>query len=163
MNAKTPVKLPLKLDDQRVMRFLSLSRIAHLATADTDAAPHAVPLCFWFDGANFYFVIDEKPKRQSGLKLKRMRNISANPRVSLLIDHYEEDWSQLAYVLVSGLALIVEGREEYLLALRNLRDKYPQYRTMALNYGTNLMVRIEPQHVHIWGSRFRDGGSPPAA
>lgn len=150
MNENTP------LTDKGVARFLSLARVAHLATAAADAVPHAVPLCFWFDGANFYFVIDEKPKRHSGLKLKRMRNITANPHVSLIIDHYEEDWSQLAYVQVAGTARIVEGREEYLLALRNLRDKYPQYRGMALNYGINLMVRIEPLRVHVWGSRFRE-------
>jgi PPOX class probable F420-dependent enzyme len=152
---------PLTLEDQGVRRFLSLSRVAHLATAAPDAVPHAVPLCFWFDSANFYFVIDEKPKRQSGLKLKRMRNIAANPRVSLLIDHYEEDWTQLAYVLVNGVARIVEGHEEYMLALRNLRDKYPQYRNMALSYETNLMVRIEPMQVHIWGSCFRDASGSP--
>jgi PPOX class probable F420-dependent enzyme len=150
MNENTP------LTDHGVLRFLLTSRVAHLATAASDAVPHAVPLCFWFDGANFYFVIDEKPKRNSGLKHKRMRNIAANPNVSLIIDHYEEDWSQLAYVLVNGTARVVEGREEYLLALRNLRDKYPQYRGMALNYGINLMVRIEPLRVHIWGSRFRE-------
>ena len=147
---------PLTLDDPGVQRFLSLSRVAHLATAGIDAAPHAVPLCFWFDGDNFYFVIDEKPKRQTGLKLKRMRNIAANSRVALVIDHYEEDWSQLAYVLVSGHASVVEDQEEYMLALRHLRDKYPQYRNMALTRETNLMVRIEPARVHIWGSRFNE-------
>jgi coenzyme F420-0:L-glutamate ligase / coenzyme F420-1:gamma-L-glutamate ligase len=144
------------LDDPSVRRFLSVSRVARLATASAQAVPHAVPLCFWFDGVNFYFIIDQKPKRQSGLKLKRMRNISENPCVSLLIDHYEEDWSHLAYVLINGRARIVEGREEYMLALRNLRDKYPQYRDMALSYGTNLMVRIEPLDVHVWGARFKE-------
>jgi PPOX class probable F420-dependent enzyme len=152
MNQRTPPTL----DDELVRRFLATARVAHLATAASDAVPHAVPLCFWFDGVNFYFVIDEKPKRQSGLKLKRMRNIAANPRVALLIDHYEEDWSHLGYVLVNGSARVVEGREEYMLALRNLRDKYPQYRNMALSYETNLMVRIEPLNVHIWGSRFTE-------
>lgn len=152
MNEQTPSAL----QDQGVLRFLSTSRVARLATAAADAVPHAIPLCFWFDGAHFYFVIDQKPKRHSGLKLKRMRNISANPRVSLLIDHYEEDWSQLAYVLVNGTARVVEGREEYMLALRNLRDKYPQYRNMALSYETNLMVRIEPLTVHAWGARFQE-------
>jgi PPOX class probable F420-dependent enzyme len=147
---------PLSLNDEGVRRFLSTARVAHLATAATDAVPHAVPLCFWFDGVNFYFVIDQKPKRQSGLKLKRMRNITVNPRVCLLIDHYEEDWTHLGYVLVNGHARIVEGREEYMLALRNLRDKYPQYRDMALSYETNLMIRIEPLGVHVWGARFRD-------
>ena len=147
---------PSPLQDQGVRRFLSTSRVARLATAAADAVPHAVPLCFWFDGVNFYFAIDQKPKRQSGLKLKRMRNIAANPHVSLLIDHYEEDWSQLAYVLVGGAARVVEDREEYVMALRNLRDKYPQYRNMALTYETNLIIRIEPRSVHVWGARFQE-------
>jgi PPOX class probable F420-dependent enzyme len=150
---------PLTLDDPGVQRFLSLSRVAHLATATTGAVPHTVPLCFWFGGTNFYFVIDEKPKRQTGFKLKRMRNIAANPQVALLIDHYEEDWSQLAYVLVNGHGHVVEDQEEYLLALRHLRDKYPQYRNMALTRENNLMVRIDPVKVHIWGSRFTESGA----
>jgi coenzyme F420-0:L-glutamate ligase / coenzyme F420-1:gamma-L-glutamate ligase len=153
---------PLTLEDREVRRFLAHSRVAHLATAGTDAVPHAVPLCFWFDGVNFYFAIDQKPKRQTGLKLKRMRNIAANPRVALLIDHYEEDWNQLAYVLVDGRARVVEDQEEYMLALRNLRDKYPQYRNMALSPEHNLMVRIEPLRVHIWGARLREPGVGPA-
>jgi len=152
---------PFTLEDPGVRRFLAAARVAHLATASVQAVPHAVPLCFWFDGANFYFIIDQKPKRHSGLKLKRMRNIAANPCVSLLVDHYEEDWSQLAYVLINGRAHVVEGREEYMLALRNLRDKYPQYRDMALSYGTNLMVRIDPLDVHVWGARFQSGRSTP--
>jgi coenzyme F420-0:L-glutamate ligase / coenzyme F420-1:gamma-L-glutamate ligase len=153
---------PLTLEDREVQRFLAHSRVAHLATAGADAAPHAVPLCFWFDGANFYFVIDQKPKRNTGLKLKRMRNIAANPRVALLIDHYEEDWNQLAYVLIEGRARVVEDAEEYMLALRNLRDKYPQYRNMALSQENNLMVRIDPLRVHIWGSRLNEPGAAPA-
>jgi PPOX class probable F420-dependent enzyme len=153
----------LTLGDQGVRRFVSLARVAHLATAGADAIPHAVPLCFWFDGSNFYFVIDQKPKRQTGLKLKRMRNIADNPQVALLIDHYEEDWNQLAYVLVRGRARVVEEQGEYMLALRNLRDKYPQYRNMALVRESNLMVRIEPERVHIWGSRFIEAGRASAA
>ena len=144
------------LNDEGVRRFVSLARVAHLATASPDAVPHVVPLCFWFDGSNFYFVIDEKPKRNTGLKLKRMRNIVANPNVCLIIDHYEEDWKQLAFVMVAGHARVVEAQDEYMLALRNLRDKYPQYRAMALSRETNLMVRIEPHRVHRWGPRLTE-------
>ena len=63
-------------------------------------------------------------------------------------------------MLIHGRALVVEDHEEYLLALRFLRDKYPQYRTMALNPENNPMVRIEPERVHAWGARFK---STPSA
>lgn len=143
------------LQRSAVREFLGFSRIGRLATADASGAPHNVPLCFWFDGVRFYFAIDEKPKRQRGTGLRRMRNIAANPRVALLVDHYEEHWSNLAYVLVHGRASIVEDPEEYMLALRNLRDKYSQYRTMALSIERNPVVRIDPERVHVWGARFK--------
>jgi PPOX class probable F420-dependent enzyme len=143
------------LNQGPVADFIAASRVAHLATADGIGTPHSVPICFWFDGARFYFVVDEKPKRKTGLALKRMRNIAHNPRVSVLIDHYEEDWAHLAYVLVHGRARVVEDPEEYMLALRGLRDKYTQYRAMVLNPDRNPVVRIEPERVHLWGSRFR--------
>jgi PPOX class probable F420-dependent enzyme len=142
------------LAEERVRGFLSAARVAHLATADRSGAPHAVPLCFWFDGARFYFAIDDKPKSASGLKIKRMRNIAENPRVAVVIDRYEEDWDALAYVLVHGAARVVEDNEEYMQALRGLRDKYAQYRTMALEPEKNPIVRIEPDRVHAWGARF---------
>jgi PPOX class probable F420-dependent enzyme len=150
--ARDPIAL---LDDLHVREFVTAARLAHLATADAAGAPHNVPLCYWFDGDRIYFAIDEKPKRASGLGLKRMRNIAENPRVAVVIDHYEEDWSQLGYVLIRGLARVVEDPEEYLLALRNLRDKYVQYRGMTFTPEKNPIVRIDPASVHAWGGRFR--------
>jgi PPOX class probable F420-dependent enzyme len=153
-------QLQSSLDDPRVREFLKLARVAHLATADAHGAPHNVPLCFWFDeGTGFYFVVDEKPKRLGRGGIKRMRNIAENPRVALVVDHYEEDWQSLAYVLINGEArVIVEDDNEYLLALRHLRDKYPQYRTMALSSDKNPIVRIEARRAHVWGERFRHAG-----
>jgi PPOX class probable F420-dependent enzyme len=138
-----------------VRDFLTFARVGHLATSDAAGVPHNVPLCFWFDGARFYFAIDAKPKRGRALALRRMRNIAANPNVALIVDHYEEHWNNLAYVLVNGRAAVVDDREEYLLALRGLRDKYPQYRTMALSIENNPVVRIDSTHVHVWGERFK--------
>ena len=143
-----------------VRDFLTYARIGHLATADAAGVPHNVPLCFWFDGARFYFAIDEKPKRERAMALRRMRNIAANPNVALVVDHYEEHWSNLAYVLVRGHAGVVDDREEYLLALRSLRDKYPQYRAMALSIENNPVVRIVPARVHVWGERFKSPAAP---
>ncbi|HZZ07217.1 MAG TPA: TIGR03668 family PPOX class F420-dependent oxidoreductase [Candidatus Binataceae bacterium] len=145
-----------------VRDFLTFARIGHLATADGAGVPHNVPLCFWFDGVHFYFAIDEKPKRGRAMALRRMRNIAANPNVALVVDHYEEHWSNLAYVLVHGQASVVDTREEYLLALRNLRDKYPQYRVMVLSIENNPVVRIEPARVHVWGERFKPVPAAPA-
>jgi len=143
------------LDDPRVYEFLNLARLGHLATSTRDGAPHNIPICFWFDGTgHFYFIIDEKPKRLTGTGLKRMRNISENPRVALVIDHYEEDWAGLAYVLIHGIAQLVDDPQEYVLALRNLRDKYTQYRAMLLSVERNPMVRIDAERVHTWGQRF---------
>ncbi len=148
------------LSDRRVSEFLKLARVAHLATADAAGVPHNVPLCFWYDNAaHFYFIIDEKPKRLTGMGIKRMRNLAENPQVALIVDHYEEEWSYLAYVLVHGAGHLVDEANEYMHALRNLRDKYPQYRTMALGFDKNPMVRIDAQRLHVWGERFK---APPA-
>lgn len=143
-----------------VRDFIAAARLARLGTSDLKGEPHTVPICFWFDGARLYFVIDEKPKGRTGTALKRMRNIAQNPRVAVLIDHYEEDWAHLAYVLIHGLGSVVDDPKEYLLALRGLRDKYPQYRAMALSDERNPIVRIDPERVHVWGARF---GATPGA
>ncbi len=143
------------LRDLRVLEFIAGARIARLATADASGAPHNVPLCYWFDGERIYFAIDEKPKRQTGMRLKRMRNIVENPRVALLIDHYEEDWAHLGFVMIRGIARVVEDPQEYMAALRHLREKYLQYRGMTLSPEKNPIVKIEPQRVNVWGERFK--------
>jgi len=160
--ATDPIRAPandpaLRLAEPRVREFVAGARVARLATADGAGTPHNVPLCYWFDGERIYFAIDEKPKRQKGLGLKRMRNIGENPRVAVVIDHYEEDWSQLAYVLIRGFARVVDDPEEYLGAMRHLRDKYLQYRAMNLTPERNPIVKIEPVSVHAWGARFQQG------
>ncbi len=156
-NEKTasPQKPIAQLADPRIADFIAEARVARLATADGSGAPHNVPVCYWFDGERIYFAIDEKPKRQTGNRIKRMRNIAENPRVALLIDHYEADWTQLAYVLIHGEARVVEDPQEYMAALRYLRDKYLQYRRMTLSPERNPIVKIEPQRVHVWGTRFK--------
>ena len=144
-----------RLKEPAVREFIEAARVAHLATASGAGEPHNIPLCFWFDGAHFYFVIDEKPKRKGGTEIKRMKNIAENPRIALVIDHYDEDWTRLAYVLVHGDAKIVDDEAEYVLAIQHLRDKYAQYRAMPLTREKNPAIRIEPTRIHAWGARFR--------
>lgn len=144
-----------QLKEPAIREFIESARIAHLATASGTGEPHNIPLCFWFDGTRFYFVIDEKPKRERGIAIKRMRNIAENPRVALVIDHYEEDWKRLAYVLVHGIARVVEDEAEYARAIQHLRHKYAQYHAMTLTPESNPAVRIDPDRIHAWGERFK--------
>jgi PPOX class probable F420-dependent enzyme len=135
---------------RQISRLVRSARIAHLATADAKGQPHVIPICFVFDGKNFYSSVDEKPKRVSPRKLKRITNIRENPNVSLVIDRYEEDWRKLAYILVFGNAQIVLSGKKYLKAIRLLRKKYPQYQTMAID--ERPMIVIRPERVMGWGA-----------
>ncbi len=134
-----------------IQRFILAHAVARLATTGRDGQPHVIPFCYAFDGERFYFVVDEKPKRQTGKPLKRVRNILENPQVALVIDDYADDWTQLAYVLVNGTAALVENEDEHTRALGLLRERYPQYRAMALTFSRNTMVRITPTKIHAWG------------
>src|ERR1700752_1941715 len=96
-----------------VQRFIHSHVVARLATADATGQPHVIPFCYAFDGDAVYFIVDEKPKGQTGRPLKRIRNILANPQVALVIDDYADDWTQLAYVLITGQAAIVEQEETH--------------------------------------------------
>lgn len=130
-------------------RLLAAARVGHLSTADSNGRPHVIPVCFAFDGQRLYSVLDQKPKRTPLSRLRRVKNIESNPQVALVVDHYEEDWANLSYILVSGKAdLLVEG-EERVEAIRLLRDKYPQYRDMGID--SNPVIRIIPERFVSWG------------
>lgn len=140
---------PLAMLSSEERAFAERHRVAHLATADAAGAPHVIPICYALIGDAFYFVIDEKPKR-TRTGLKRLRNIAANPQVALVIDDYDEDWTRLAYLLVRGRATPVGETAEYAKTLAVLRERYPQYRAMPLNFETHPLVRIVPEQRHLW-------------
>lgn len=131
---------------RRASRLLHSARTAHLATADKSGQPHVIPICFAFDGKHFYSPIDEKPKRT--IKLKRLKNIAENPNVALVIDRYDEDWRKLAYVLVFGKARVLLSGKTHRQAVKLLRRKYPQYRSMAID--TRPMIMITPVRLSTW-------------
>ncbi len=108
------------------LRFVRAARVAHLATADALGQPLVVPICFAFDGKEFFSPIDEKPKRTT--RLKRLRNIEENPKLSLIIARYNEDWRRLAYVLITGDAKLVLRGKKHQRAVKLLRRKYPHDR-----------------------------------
>ena len=137
--------------DRPVTDFLEKCRVGRLATADREGRPHVIPIVYALVDEAIYFVVDEKPKAP-GRRLKRLRNIDENPHVALVVDHYEEEWPRLEYVLVTGRATVVHDASEYDRALGRLRARYPQYRAMRLAAETNPLVRIDAEHVHHWAA-----------
>ena len=113
-------------DPARPCPRLRTSDVARLATVDPQGRPHVVPICFAIDGDTLYTAVDEKPKRTR--HLQRLANIEANPRVEVLIDHYEDDWSRLWWV---RLARDRRGSWTIARAVELLAAKYPQYARAA--------------------------------
>lgn len=105
---------------------MAAARVARLATLDPDGRPHLVPIVFALAGDTLYSAVDAKPKRSR--RLRRIENARARPDVTVLVDRYDEDWSQLWWVRLRGRARVLEGGEEAERALRLLAAKYPQYR-----------------------------------
>jgi PPOX class probable F420-dependent enzyme len=105
------------------------ARVARLATADAEGAPHLVPITFAVEGDRVYFAVDGKPK--SSVRLRRLRNIGQNPRVSLLIDEYDEDWERLWWVRADGRARVLTEGLEGPRGL--LRARYAQYADVAMD------------------------------
>ena len=124
--------------------------MGHLATSDTEGRPHVIPFCYVFDGETIYSVLDAKPKTTPLRQLRRVRNILANPYVSVVIDHYEEDWLRLHYVLISGVATLLDSGDEWSEAITMLREKYPQYRRMDLDESP--VIKITPARFSPWSS-----------
>jgi PPOX class probable F420-dependent enzyme len=102
---------------------LATARVARLATAGPDG-PHVVPIVFALDGDTLYFAVDHKPKRTTALK--RLANLCADPRASVLADAYDEDWTRLWWARADGSARILAPGHERALEL--LAERYPQYR-----------------------------------
>jgi PPOX class probable F420-dependent enzyme len=105
---------------------LTAARVARLATLDPDGRAHLVPIVFALDGDTLYSAVDRKPKRSQ--RLRRIENARARADVTILVDHYEEDWGRLWWIRLRGGARVLDAGEELERALTLLRDKYPQYR-----------------------------------
>jgi PPOX class probable F420-dependent enzyme len=130
---------------------LETVRVARLATLDAKRGPHLIPICFACNGTVFYSAIDRKPKQVAPNRLARLKNIKKTPQVALLVDHYDEDWARLWYVLVRGDAELVSSPVERKRALQLLRAKYPQYRPDMLQDDAPVL-RITPLRITAWGN-----------
>lgn len=130
------------------LEMLRDARVGRLATVDAAGQPLVVPVCYVYDGERCYSAVDGKPKRTRNLK--RLRNLADNPRVSLAVDHYDEDWRALRYVIVQGRGDVLESGGEFSRAIDLLVAKYRQYHELHLDRTTGAVVRVTPERILSW-------------
>lgn len=117
----------MNLSEREARERLAAARVARLATVSGDGRPHVVPFTFAAVDDRILHAVDHKPKRTTDLR--RLRNIRQNPRVSVLVDHYDDEaWEQLWWVRADGEARVIEDEAGRAEPVRLLREKYRQYR-----------------------------------
>jgi PPOX class probable F420-dependent enzyme len=126
--------------DRARARFAE-ARVARLATADAAGRPHVVPIVFAVVGDTVYSAVDSKPK--SGARLRRLDNIRANAVVSVLVDHYTDDWSRLWWARADGIASVIDPAAElHQRLVMKLVARYEQYRERP-PAGPAVLVSVE--------------------
>jgi PPOX class probable F420-dependent enzyme len=145
------------LPEAEAERLLDAWPVARLATVAPDGRPHLVPIVFVRHAGALWSPVDGKPK--TGGPLARLVNVAAEPRVALLLDHYDADWRRLWWIRVDGRAALGGGDAAVEAALR---AKYPQYRETPLYAGAPALLRIVAERVRSWsaGPRGASGGLP---
>ena len=126
----------MRLDAEEARRRFAGAAVLRLGTADREGRPHLVPCTFAVDDAGRVVIgVDDKPKTTTNLR--RLRNITENPQVSMLVDHYSDDWTRLWWARADGTAAVVRDTASWEL----LREKYPQYENRPLD-GPIILVTV---------------------
>jgi len=130
----------MRLDPHEARRRFATGRVAYLATLRPDGTAAQVPVVFEVVGDRVVSIVDPKPKRTH--ELARLRHIARDPRVTLLVDRYEDDWRLLWWARAEGEARVVAAGPERDEALANLRAKYPQYEALDDPFGDAVIVAV---------------------
>jgi PPOX class probable F420-dependent enzyme len=126
---------------------LAAAQVARLATIDPDGRPHLVPIVFAVEGETLYTAVDRKPKRSK--RLQRIENARVRPDVTVLVDHYEDDWSRLWWTRLRGRARVLDDGPERARALVLLAEKYPQYRADPPD---GAVLAVDVREVRSWSA-----------
>ena len=137
----------------RELELLMGARHAVLATLAPDGTARLVPITFAFADSVLYTPLDEKPKTVADPRdLARVHDIEQRPRVSVLVDAWDEDWTRLGWLRLAGSARLIEpigeSVSEHARSIRLLRDKYAQYSSHALE--SRPVVRIALERATSW-------------
>lgn len=122
-------------------RRFAHARVARLATVNPNGTPHLVPICFALVGDRVVTVVDHKPKTTTNLQ--RLTNVRANPAVTLLVDHWDEDWSNLWWIRIDGRAFVAESNTDVDPLLPELHGKYQGSYGMQRFDGPKIVIDVE--------------------
>ena len=139
--------MPL-IDPEEITRRLMQARSATLGTVEETGRPHLVPIVFAYREGRLYTAVDQKPK--STRRLKRLRNIEANPNVSVLLDRYEDDWTRLWWIRIDGEARVIDSGPAFREGIALLTRKYRPYDTQPPP-GPVIEVRVET--IRAWSAK----------
>jgi PPOX class probable F420-dependent enzyme len=129
---------------KKVSKLIARERVCRVATAGADGHPHLVPVCHVVAGDRIYF--------GSGKDARKVANLRENPRITVTVDLYAEDWSSLRGVMVQGTATLIERGSRFTQARGWLYAKYPQYpEDAALATSDSVIVEVSPTRVFTWG------------
>ncbi len=135
------------IDAEEITRRLTETRSATLGTVDRAGRPHLVPIVFAYRDGLLYTAVDRKPK--STRHLKRLRNIEANPGVSVLLDRYDDDWTRLWWIRIDGEARVIDSGPAFSEGIALLTRKYQTYVAQPPP-GPVIEVRVET--IRAWST-----------
>jgi PPOX class probable F420-dependent enzyme len=133
--------------------LLDTARVAHLGLLDGDGRPRVLPITFAFVDGAAWTVVDDKPKRREGEQLARVRWLRARPHAAVTVDHYEDDWTRLAWVQLIGDVSVLEPAGQQRV-MKTLAARYEPYRRQPPR---GPLLQLVPQRILYW----RSGVSPP--
>jgi PPOX class probable F420-dependent enzyme len=135
----------VRLDEPEMRRRVAAARVARVGTVDERGRVHLVPVVFAIDGDTFYSLSDADTRRA-----KRLRNLERDPRVSVLVDEYDEDWAGVWWVRMRGTGRTIDGGEEWERAKQLLWKKYPQYEDAPEEEGAGPVMAVEVERWQGW-------------
>ena len=137
-------KRPPSTLSKKAADLVARERVCRVATVSAKGQPHLVPVCHVVDGGKIYI--------GSGDDATKVRNIKANPRVTVAVDLYSDHWASLKGVMVQGRARLIERGSAFQRARRKLYEKYPHYaKEAAISPSDSVVIEVTPTHVFTWG------------
>ena len=136
------------MSDDELLAAAARSPVARLATIGASGEVDLVPIAFALTATTLVSAVDHKPKQTR--QLRRLDNIAREPRVTVLIDHYDDDWASLWWVRLRGHAVVVDDGPRFDVAIAQLVAKYPKHYAPMPPQGP--VIQIDITDVRIWRS-----------